>query len=176
MNGSNDSSNLVELTPEEHYIAHQLLIKIYPENHALAKAAHMMVSNRPSNKYYGWIRRRYSKAKSIEQTGSGNSQYNTKWIYNPLTGKSKKIKGFVPYGWVSGRKPKKIHQKKQSKYVDHVKRQIEIDLYREYYKIYASVGFDEFVKQTGYKYTKQNLVQRFKKLLPEFVPQNGKKR
>lgn len=43
-------------------------------------------------------------------------------------------------------------------------------------RIYKKVGFDEFVVQTGYDKSKPNLVQRSKKLLPDFVPQNGKKR
>ena len=42
MNGSDDSHNLVNLTPEEHYLAHQLLMKIYPTNHKLVYAATMM--------------------------------------------------------------------------------------------------------------------------------------
>jgi hypothetical protein len=60
MNGSDDSSNLVELTPEEHYLAHQLLVKMYPLNEKLMFAANMMCANRPSNKVYGWLRRRMS--------------------------------------------------------------------------------------------------------------------
>ena len=31
LGGNNTKENLVDLTPEEHYIAHLLLIKIYPE-------------------------------------------------------------------------------------------------------------------------------------------------
>jgi hypothetical protein len=31
MDGSDLVSNLVYLTPEEHYVAHQLLVKMYPE-------------------------------------------------------------------------------------------------------------------------------------------------
>jgi hypothetical protein len=34
MGGTDDEENLVELTPEEHYVAHQLLVKIYPKNKA----------------------------------------------------------------------------------------------------------------------------------------------
>ena len=176
MGGTDNMSNLVDLTPEEHYVAHQLLAKMYPDNYGLAKAAHMMVCNRPSNKYYGWIRKRFAKAKSIEQTGNGNSQYGTIWIHHLLTGESKKIRGDIPEGWSAGAKPKKVFQKKHRVYVDPEKRQIETDLYREYYKLYHSVGFEEFVRQTNYKYSKANLVQRFSKLLPEFLPQNGKRR
>ena len=30
MNGTDDKENIVELTPEEHFVAHQLLVKILP--------------------------------------------------------------------------------------------------------------------------------------------------
>jgi len=58
MGGSNDKENLVELTPEEHYISHQLLVKIHPENQLLAHAAFMMGSTRSNNKLYGWLKRK----------------------------------------------------------------------------------------------------------------------
>lgn len=61
MGGSDDANNLVELTPEEHYLAHQLLVKMYPENERLLFAANMMCTKRPSNKLYGWIRRGISE-------------------------------------------------------------------------------------------------------------------
>jgi hypothetical protein len=55
------NTDTVELTPEEHYVAHQLLIKIFPGNNKLVFAAHAMTrSTRKvirSNKLYGWIRR-----------------------------------------------------------------------------------------------------------------------
>ena len=60
--GTDNINNLVELTPEEHYLAHQLLVKIYRQNHSLVKAAAMMIPNRPSNKMYGWLKRRFAKA------------------------------------------------------------------------------------------------------------------
>ena len=66
--------------------------------------------------------------------------------------------------------------KQQKKIQNEFDRKKDIDLYREYYIIYQKVGFSEFVTQTGYNKSKPNLVQRFKKLLPEFQPQNGKKR
>ena len=37
--GTDEKSNLVKLTPEEHYVAHQLLVKIYPDNDSLVYAA-----------------------------------------------------------------------------------------------------------------------------------------
>jgi hypothetical protein len=59
IDGTDDSENLVDLTPEEHYVAHQLLVKIYPKNHDLVFAASMMASTRPGNKLYGWLKRKH---------------------------------------------------------------------------------------------------------------------
>lgn len=173
--GTDDTSNLVYLTPEEHYVAHQLLVKLFPKNHALAKAAAMMIPNRPSNKLYGWVRRRFAEAKSVEQTGKDNSQYGTKWVHDPKTKENKKIKGDIPSGWLLGKYKSPKILKNPRVYVSDDKRQNDINLYSEYYKIYKQVGFDKFVEMTDYQYTKANLVQRFAKLLDHFEPQNGKR-
>lgn len=108
LGGSDDSDNLVELTPEEHYVAHQLLVKIYPNNHRLIYAANMMITNRPNNKMYGWLKRKFSNAISENQTGVGNSQHGTKWIYNDTIKVCKKINknDKIPDGWLEGRKIK----------------------------------------------------------------------
>lgn len=59
--GTDEASNLVQLTAEEHYLAHQLLHKIYPSEKGLLFAVVAMTGNRwgnRSNKIYGWVRRR----------------------------------------------------------------------------------------------------------------------
>lgn len=69
MGGSNSPDNYAYLTPEEHYIAHLLLVKIYPKNYKLIHAAILMTTgpkdsilekHRNNNKMYGWLRRRLS--------------------------------------------------------------------------------------------------------------------
>lgn len=69
MNGSNDIFNLVDLTPEEHFLAHQLLVKIFPGVTDLICAAHLMcydqTGKRLNNKLFGWIKRRLAEATSI---------------------------------------------------------------------------------------------------------------
>lgn len=64
LHGTDDKANLVSLTPEEHYLCHLLLVKIYPNNIKLVKAAMFMVSSNNSqhrsNKAYGWLKRQYS--------------------------------------------------------------------------------------------------------------------
>ena len=73
MGGSDDEENIVALTPEEHYVAHQLLVRIYPDNDKLVFAAAMMGKTRPSNKVYGWLKRRFSESMSKVHTGRKNT-------------------------------------------------------------------------------------------------------
>lgn len=65
--GSNDANNLAILTPSEHYLAHQLLVKIYPTDYGLVYAAKLMTGHkngkRCNNKLYGWIRCKLSTAR-----------------------------------------------------------------------------------------------------------------
>ncbi len=65
MGGSNDKSNIAVLTPEEHYLAHQLLVRIYPSNRKLIWAMSAMTNGTKStvrnNKMYGWVRREFAK-------------------------------------------------------------------------------------------------------------------
>lgn len=64
LGGSNAESNIVRLTAEEHYVAHQLLIFMHPGNRKILWAASQMSwkapgqVKRPTNKRYGWIRRK----------------------------------------------------------------------------------------------------------------------
>lgn len=59
--GGDEKENLVKLYPEEHYLAHQLLVKMYPTHAGLLSAAMMMTAKRSGNKVYGWLRRRWSE-------------------------------------------------------------------------------------------------------------------
>lgn len=71
--GNDDITNMVKLTPEQHYVAHQLLVKIYPDNPKLIFACTMMcmhnigntLGNRTNNKLFGWLRRRFMETASI---------------------------------------------------------------------------------------------------------------
>ena len=73
MGGDNTKENLVRLSPQEHFLAHQLLVKIYPNNQKLVFAASCMTRNsngeRTNNKLYGWIRVRLSDAVRQQQKG-----------------------------------------------------------------------------------------------------------
>jgi hypothetical protein len=70
MGGDNSPENLVQLTPEEHFLAHLLLVKIHPDNRKLLFAARCMTAgqHRKSNKLYGWLKRRISESGHSEET------------------------------------------------------------------------------------------------------------
>jgi 5-methylcytosine-specific restriction endonuclease McrA len=68
LGGSDDMANIAILTPEEHFLAHQLLIKLNPGHIGLIYAVQMMTNHqtdaRTNNKLFGWIRRRMALAMS----------------------------------------------------------------------------------------------------------------
>lgn len=61
MGGGNEPENMADLTPEEHYVAHQLLVKMHPEVRGLVHAAMKMSKQCTGNKAYGWLRHRHSE-------------------------------------------------------------------------------------------------------------------
>lgn len=66
LGGGDSAANIVCLLPEEHYLAHLLLVKMHPNNHKLVRAAMMMSGKgsrflHRSNKFYGWLRRKHSE-------------------------------------------------------------------------------------------------------------------
>lgn len=74
--GTNDISNLVDLSPEEHYIAHLLLVKIYPNNAKLIYAANMMTNR--NNKSYGWVKRKFIIQNSLDHKGMKHTDISKK--------------------------------------------------------------------------------------------------
>jgi hypothetical protein len=73
LGGSNKKDNIAKLTPEEHYLAHELLVKIYPDDRRMIFAAHRMTNGiYRTNKLYGWIRRKHSVAMKELMSGENN--------------------------------------------------------------------------------------------------------
>lgn len=70
LGGTDDKSNIAILTPEEHFLAHQLLIKMYPGNRDLVYATQLMTvhhtSARVNNKLFGWLRKQCALAMSAQ--------------------------------------------------------------------------------------------------------------
>lgn len=192
LGGTDDKSNLVELTAREHFISHLLLIKIYPNEPGLIFAANMMCvssknQTRVHNRMYGWLKEHFSKAQSKQQSGQGNSQFGNMWIYNLVLKKSKTIpkNKVIPQGWTKARKitfeksPYELglilidKEKKAKKKAKKEKNEL---VYAEYHRIYRKHGWKIFVEMTSYNHSQQNLVARLRQFVPDFIPQNGKKR
>jgi len=93
LGGTDEPDNIAYLSASEHFIAHQLLVKIYPENNKLKYALSMLCCSskhnserKMTNKMYSWIRRELGKAMSgtVEE---GNERAIK--ISNSLSGRTK---------------------------------------------------------------------------------------
>lgn len=63
MGGDDSKENLIPLFPEEHLVAHLLLVKIYSDNQKLIYAANMMTNfHSIDNKKYAWVRKQISNS------------------------------------------------------------------------------------------------------------------
>lgn len=104
LGGSDDKNNLVDLSAREHYICHLLLTKMYKKNtneYYKTVHAYMMMCNvntinqkriyRVNSRLYEKYKKEYSIIMSVNQSGELNSQFGTKWIYNPIIKESKKV-------------------------------------------------------------------------------------
>lgn len=61
LGGDDSVDNLVDLTAKEHYVAHQLLVKMHPGNSKLVYAAHMMGNTRKGSRSYSWLREQHAE-------------------------------------------------------------------------------------------------------------------
>lgn len=182
LGGSDEKENLVDLTPEEHYLAHQLLVKIYPGNIKLVKAAAMMIPNRPTNKMYGWLKRRFSVAQSESQSGEGNSQYGSRWITNGISARKISPEESIPFGWRLGRSLDKQKTKKtpRFKHINVCKNCIASDNKETAYFWFNQLNnsgcnsIREFVRISSYDKSHVSFIKMLKTYVKEFAPEKGK--
>lgn len=94
LGGTQEPSNVVELTAAEHYVAHQLLVKIYPHSEALAWAAMNMTGKSwkhsgRKNKLYGWVRARVAQEVSTRLRGKPKSEKHRQALSAAKLGKKR---------------------------------------------------------------------------------------
>lgn len=88
LGGSNHSDNLVFLTASEHFVAHQLLVKIFPNNHSISHAAKILMgSANANNKQFEWVRKRAVETSVKFHTGRKRSDETRANISKSLLGK-----------------------------------------------------------------------------------------
>ena len=172
MGGTDDPSNLIKLTVEEHAEAHRKLFEQYGhwQDEVAWKGLAKMIDRTEI------IYQTISKTNSLKQKGSGNSQFGTVWCVienaTDCSNRKKFARESIPEGWITTKefKKRKLSQKHEAR-----KQSTQLRL-TQWHQIYCEYGFDQFVKITNYPHSQQNLVQQFAKWVPKFVPQNGKKR
>jgi hypothetical protein len=106
MGGNDTRDNLVNLTAEEHFIAHLLLMKMYPSEGGLLLAVHQMISpssttsGRQNKKYGVWRKQLSSKLTTLKWWNNGVKNKRsiespgTEWrlgMVNPPWNKGKSI-------------------------------------------------------------------------------------
>ena len=90
MGGPDSLENLVKLFPEEHYVAHQILVKIYPTNDKLLSAVIVMGGKKKNrkccnNKTYSWLKKRLSELRK--------GRPGRKWTEEQKLARSEQFKG-----------------------------------------------------------------------------------
>lgn len=113
MGGSNEESNLVLLTFREHFLAHWILSRIYPENFKIICAwnSFCMGNNgyRPSSRLYEYARLKFIIALSKNEERKRKNSLTVKdqrWINNGVTCTrihKDEVEKFLSKGWVKGR-------------------------------------------------------------------------
>lgn len=111
--GEDNKTNIVSLTAEEHYVAHQLLVKIYPNNPKILRAALMMTVSsqnhqRINNKRYAWLKNKQSELQRQQTIGSKNPQFGRRWINNGTIHTNIPPDGQIPDGWELGKLKKPL--------------------------------------------------------------------
>lgn len=142
LGGSNDKENLVLLTAKEHFVAHQLLVKIYPKEHKLVFALRMMCASSTkhirNNKEYKWIKEKVAASSSASQKGRSygykfpkehslsvgekNGMYGKNHTEHTKKIQSTKAKDRDPSTYDSARLPKSESYKKNMREIKQTKR------------------------------------------------------
>jgi hypothetical protein len=118
LGGSDAPCNLVHLRAEEHYLAHQLLVKIYPFEDKLVYAAclmaHSPTGQRVTNKTYSWLKKKLANVQSArfsgkiwtdEQNASRSDTVKKQWA-DPEA-RALKVSGMLGKTWSAERRAAK---------------------------------------------------------------------
>jgi hypothetical protein len=89
LGGIDDKSNIVKLTAKEHFVCHQLLVKIHPTIGSLVYAAWMMSNTcnnkqqRLTGKIYAWLRQKHARTISTDMKGKRTGKTLQEITNNP---------------------------------------------------------------------------------------------
>ena len=166
MGGTDDPSNLIKLTVEEHAEAHR---KLFLEHGRWQdEIAWKMLSGMIDRAEL--ISSIQSKSSSFHQKGSGNSQFGTRWITDGKSISKIPASDKVPEGWVFGRKikPVKVNKRKMKK----ISEEDALSLLNDYE---SGMPMELILKKYNRK-TEQSVTTFLRKRFPNRKKFNPKKR
>jgi len=110
MQGSDDKHNLVLLTACQHYVAHKLLWKIYPDSKPLFDAYFMMSHCRNSNRIYKITSKQYEILKRIKSDNQRIAMTGKKHSKESCDKRSKSLLGHANFkaNWVCSNETRKL--------------------------------------------------------------------
>lgn len=183
MGGTDDASNLVNLSAREHYIAHLLLVKITQNTQAYGKMLYAFNcmkwgrcdgerSFKYNSRLYQKLKERFSKMRSENMKSLDNPHLGKIWIYSVLLRQNKQWDKNepLPDGWSIGRIIN------WDKYFDHVHRKEmkelklkeKIEQLNQMYQDYLKFGITYVRKKYNYDKSEENLTISFKRYVSAY--------
>lgn len=188
--GTDDASNLVNLTAREHYVAHLLLVKITKQNSDKFAYGKMLYafncmrwgrrSGKSSFKFnsrlYQALKEQYSRLRSQMMKTDHNPSMGRIWIYSDELKQSKKWDKNVPIpkGWKQGRVVDWRNKEKQQRILLEQKRIKELEYsqkviyYTEMYDDYLEHGLQYVRDKYNYDKSGENLTRQFRRYVSEY--------
>lgn len=191
LGGTNDKSNLVNLTAREHYIAHLLLVKITEKSGNKTAYCKMLYafncmkwgridgrrSFRFNSRLYQLNKEKYAIIRSEMMKTKNNPIIGKMWIHSDELKMAKiwdKDKP-IPEGWLKGRKlrdPEKERLKEKLKEERNLQQIQEYDkkvkLLTSMYNDYIEFGISYVRRKYSYSKSEENLTIAFKRHVPEY--------
>lgn len=190
LGGSDEESNLVNLTAREHYIAHLLLVKITEQSGDKTAHGKMLYafncmkwgrcngkrSFKFNSRLYQRMKYQYSELRKRRMKTNDNPMHGKMWIYS-LELKTSKLHDKslpVPKGWFAGRHTLDWFEKREIKAKENeMKEQTQLNklnLLNEMFIEFKKNEYNGVVRKFGYNRTRNALIMMFKKYIPEYVP------
>ena len=198
MGGTDDKSNLVNLTAREHYIAHLLLVKIAEKKNDKTLYGKMLYafncmkwgrckgqrSFKFNSRLYQKMKERYSKLRHRIMQTSRNPSIGKHWVMNMQLKTCKLVDNsyLLEDGWVYGRcsflpkvlerREKEMSKKEKARQTRIQKRQKQIQRWRDMYNFFTEHNndFELMVEVFNWHHTRSSFMTACKRYLSEYTP------
>ena len=130
-----DHNNIVPLTPKEHFLAHRLLLELYPDNASIIQSFCYLcrLNDKTSSREYQRLKSILSQKITERQTGKKRPEHSKK-----ISGQNHHFFGMKRPGISNAIKIKMLHNKNATKKVVDIEKKIQFDSINEaasYYEV-----------------------------------------